>query len=296
MHEAYIELISAALDGELSAQEQQTLEQHLKTCPACAALYTEWSQQSDALRALDCDPPADLKDKILQGLPAQDAPKRRRIPFRWAALAGCAVLALVIGGTALRTGDNPSDLSGAGEPMFISAEEAGGAPVPYSDEAEDSLSFPASEGSAQPRVVGGDGMPVIPVPLQLTGGQAIRVSYGNVPVSDTALVIGSTDSLAQYLALFPADDLSILPARYDDAFFQDHTLVAAVVEAGSGSIRFSIPDQVVQDTVAYQFSIPEVGTDDMAAWLLLAEGDRSAEDGQRILLEGSAMQNENSIQ
>ncbi len=295
MHDAYIELISAALDGELSAQQRQTLERHLQECPACAALYTEWSQQSAALRALDCKPPADLKDRILNGLPAQDAPKRRRIPLRWAALAGCAVLALVIGGSALRHLDRPATLSGGGDPMPIS-EDVGGAPVPYSDEAEDDLPSPVSEGPAQSRVMGGDGVPVIPVPLQLTGGEAIRVTYGSVPVSDTALVIGSAESLAQYLVLFPEDDLSALSARYDDAFFQDHTLVAAVLEASSGSIRFSIPDQVVQDAIDIRFSAPEVGTCDMAAWLLTAEGDRTAEDGQRIALQESAAQGERSIQ
>ena len=294
MHEAYLELISAALDGELSAQEQQTLAQHLKTCPACAALYDELSQQSAALRSLDCEPPADLKDRILKGLPAQKPPKRRRFSFCGAALAGCAVLALVIGGTALRQRDNPSALAGGGDPMVMAASE--GAPVPYSE--EDDLSYPASEDSAQPRsIVGGEnGFTGIPVPLQLTGGEAIRVSYGAVPALDTALVIGSTDSLATYLARFPEDDLTVLQTRYDDAFFKAHSLVVAVVEAGSGSIRFSIPDQQVLDTVEIRFTTPEAGTCDMACWLLTAEGDRAMEDGQQFQIVRNPLDTENSAQ
>lgn len=72
-HEQYIELMSAALDGEITPAERQALEAHLAVCPECAALWEDLRAQSAALRSLDCEVPEGLKARILAELP----PRRR---------------------------------------------------------------------------------------------------------------------------------------------------------------------------------------------------------------------------
>lgn len=63
--------------------------------------------------------------------------------------------------------------------------------------------------------------------------------------------------------------------KYDDAFFENHSLMLTYKEASSGSFRYAI-DEVVKeaDTLVLkieQTNHPEVYTDDMAGWFLMAE-------------------------
>ena len=64
-------------------------------------------------------------------------------------------------------------------------------------------------------------------------------------------------------------------AGYDDAFFAEHSLVLAYVQAASGSFRYGLQD-VIRDgdsfcMVVVQTNDPETYTSDMAGWLVLAE-------------------------
>lgn len=62
--------------------------------------------------------------------------------------------------------------------------------------------------------------------------------------------------------------------RYDEAFFDLHSLVVITLEEPSGSIRHVVKDYSVDDevlTVSIERRIPEVGTDDMANWHVLIE-------------------------
>ena len=104
--EQALEAMSAALDGELSAEERKELDEHLNTCPKCAALMKELSGQSLLLRQLDCDVPTGLDARILSALPEQPRPaKKGKIIHwrRWGTLAACLILALW-GGSALTNG------------------------------------------------------------------------------------------------------------------------------------------------------------------------------------------------
>lgn len=83
------ELLSASLDGELTANEQAKLDAHLNTCPACRALYEDLA----GLRAADWEPevPPELTERILANLPAQHTGK---VIYwkRWGAMAAAIVL------------------------------------------------------------------------------------------------------------------------------------------------------------------------------------------------------------
>lgn len=61
-------------------------------------------------------------------------------------------------------------------------------------------------------------------------------------------------------------------AKYDDAFFENNTLLVVYVPANSGSLRFGV-DSVYCDAESVcvrvkQLNNPEVVTDDMAGWFL----------------------------
>lgn len=90
-----LELISASLDGELTAAEEAKLREHLAQCPACRALQTELTGLQAATQAeLEAVAPPELKAKIMDGLPAQTKPAGKVVYWkRWGAMA--AAIALV---------------------------------------------------------------------------------------------------------------------------------------------------------------------------------------------------------
>jgi len=63
--------------------------------------------------------------------------------------------------------------------------------------------------------------------------------------------------------------------NYDDNFFKDHILILAYISAGSGSFRYGVSEVSKEnDTLMMmvtQLNNPEVYTDDMSGWFLMAE-------------------------
>jgi len=58
---------------------------------------------------------------------------------------------------------------------------------------------------------------------------------------------------------------------YDEAWFEDHTLVLVLLEEGSGSNRHEVQGITQQGEILIERIIPEVGTCDMAHWHILLE-------------------------
>lgn len=87
-----LELISASLDGELTAQEEAALRAHLAQCPSCRTLMTELTGIHRACSpALEAECPPALKDAVMDRLPPQSSGAVR--PWRrWGALAASLVL------------------------------------------------------------------------------------------------------------------------------------------------------------------------------------------------------------
>lgn len=83
--ETAIELISAKLDGELTADQAAQLDRHLAQCSACRALLEELTAIQAACEELDATPPSALREQILQNLPAQETAlqKGKVIPIHW---------------------------------------------------------------------------------------------------------------------------------------------------------------------------------------------------------------------
>lgn len=98
------ELLNLHLDGALSPQEEQELEEHLASCPACRKEQEELAQMSQALRGLgEVQVPADFTQRVMEQVRAesQEKPKvisllRRPQVRALAGLAACALLCIGI--------------------------------------------------------------------------------------------------------------------------------------------------------------------------------------------------------
>lgn len=85
-------------------------------------------------------------------------------------------------------------------------------------------------------------------------------------VSDTLTLDQRHDEIASF---------NEVTLEYDDAFFEDHTVILAYVTANSGSYRFEIQEIEVNGSElclnVIQTNHPEVVTSDMAGWFVIAE-------------------------
>ena len=84
----YRELMSAALDGELSEQQRAELEAHIASCGDCAAVFAAFSSISGELRGLE-PVPEGFAASVMASIPARRA---RRSWRRYLAAAACLVL------------------------------------------------------------------------------------------------------------------------------------------------------------------------------------------------------------
>lgn len=275
----YLELMSAALDGALSAGERRELDGHLAVCPKCSALFDELSGQSAALRGLDCDVPEGLTIRVMEGLPRREKKSNLILWKRWGALAACLVLVAV----ALGTGVPRMGRSGTAVP---------GSDYAAGDVSDDRTGVPnANEEVAKSSGTDSNSLPQEPeaqVGMFTQAGwneQYLRVGCGSTP-APSALVLGDRESLLEFLAQFRTDDLSAVADAYGEDYFTTGRLVAVVVEASSGSVRYEITS-LSPDQITIFETIPEVFTDDMAAWLILAEVDDSFSpgNGPEVVLE-----------
>lgn len=293
--EHYEELLSAALDGELSAEEQRELDEHLARCPACAALFDELSAQCAALRELDCQFPDGLHERILDRLPPQQekTPNKKLIPWRrWGALAACLVLVTAAAFALPRlsgqpTGTAPISLTDGTLPIEDNSLDRSGQPALYSDEAD---CFTAARSVEE---TGDEAFPDADIEAYAApqsepdfyafqNDQYIRVTCGSTP-SPSARIIGSVQSLEGFLAQFPEDDLSKIAVEYGEDYFASGRILAVVLEEPSGSITHRLNPQGLS---RYQVSIlrrePEEKVGGMAAWLILAEVDDVFSDGDEL--------------
>lgn len=138
--EEYFELLSAALDGELSPEERDRLLAHLETCPSCRELGKELSVLQRALEKLPVPaPPPTLTGAILdraaqldllppeteeppKASPAPRPRSRHSAPQPWGKWAAAAAMlaVVVLGGWGVRTWFS----DGKGADMVPSTEQA----------------------------------------------------------------------------------------------------------------------------------------------------------------------------
>ncbi len=102
--EEYEALVSAFIDGALTAEEREMLMEHMASCPACQQYFDDQIAIHDALTDLEAEVPEDFTEKVMakvrltaQNWPEPEKPGKRVIAFprwrQWAALAACCVVA-----------------------------------------------------------------------------------------------------------------------------------------------------------------------------------------------------------
>ena len=125
--EARIQL-SAYVDDELSELERARLEAHLAQCPDCSALLQAYRDIDAGLLELSEPAPEDLARRVMDNLPEQTRPKRRRFAYGGftavAAVAAVLVLAIATGKLKMpRMGASSSDSTMSVSSTVVTTEE-----------------------------------------------------------------------------------------------------------------------------------------------------------------------------
>lgn len=134
-----LDLLSARLDGALTAEEEELLDEHLNTCAQCRALAGDLAAIHGAMPHMAEEPPPEIKEAVMARIKAETGEpipfpqkKGRARPWQnWGAAA--AVLVLVVAGAfALqgRGGTGGSTALAMPSAMPVT-EDAGDAPLLY---------------------------------------------------------------------------------------------------------------------------------------------------------------------
>lgn len=116
MSSCEIEAISALLDGELPENEAALLFAHMEECPACRALYQDFTALRDGFTGLDIQPPDTFAPGTVYRLGlGEEPPRRRRVIASLLGVAACLVAVFVISQN-MAPPDAENDLAPAGIP------------------------------------------------------------------------------------------------------------------------------------------------------------------------------------
>ena len=124
------ELISEMLDGELIASQHEAIEQHIASCPECAAMYADFAALGDGIRDSFSQVPVSLHGKIMKGVKTSPGSKRSTIISLRPYMSAAACLVVIVGALlALRgggigfDGSNKAALSTAEAPAAAQTAE-----------------------------------------------------------------------------------------------------------------------------------------------------------------------------
>lgn len=236
----YIDLISARLDGQLTAQEEVALTAHLQECPACRAIANDLQTlRSSFTQTGEVDAPPALSQGVMQKIKAERLAARRRFVHRLSGLAAC--LLLCVGLYQLNRTERPA----TADPNLPSVARHTD-PQPFDSHQTDSHHF--------------------------SNEQRVRLSGMITSFVPTADLLGNPEDISRFITRFPYDDLSELMQTYDEEYFRTNRLLAVVVQEPSSSIFHTISG-LTEDTVTVLRHVPQSGDSDMALWLILAQVD-----------------------
>lgn len=182
--EYYEELIGAALDGEITAEEEKELRAHLESCEACRSFYEAMQAISGADDALG-EPPENFTANVMarvheaaapaktpEETPAKKKTNITRLVTRYGALAAAAAVAIWAGvtfGGAFAAKSADSSSSAAPEVAMYSA-------------AEDSAEAAPAEAAEAP--AGGMMMAAAPESAAADGGVTVTVTAAKAATGD----------------------------------------------------------------------------------------------------------------
>lgn len=114
--------------------------------------------------------------------------------------------------------------------------------------------------------------------LRLSGYDAGWVGKFTARWGSFTLVNSADEVTAIVSALGEMGKNVTMPESYDEQFFQEYRLVLIPMQSGSGSVRYAAQTKFDGETVtvALTAEMPQVGTADMADWLVLVPLARDA--------------------
>lgn len=293
--EYYIELLSAGLDGMLSEAQELELAEHLASCPACRELGPQLVAAHAAFTQMEeLEAPEGFAQGVMARVRAQEEARPKVVSFfrrpavkTLGALAACAVLCvgLLRSGGVERAADSAATAAAAPASSAPAMAESAGmenaAHQYYCMDYAAASCEPEAPAEQESRAGGAAPMEALetkePERYSFANPQCLRVTWTEGDPS--ACILGSVGSLEEFLARFPDDDLSAVADAYGSDYFETGRLLAVVVEAGSGSNTYEL-GSLYRDRVTVLEHVPEVGTCDMALWLILAEVDPIFGDGE----------------
>lgn len=130
-----------------------------------------------------------------------------------------------------------------------------------------------------------------PMGYAFSNVQAVRVAKDMAAEVPMARVLGSVEAVQDFEEDFPDSGLTEQLAAYDMEYFVANRLLAVVVTQETGAVcdienvsyyfdSESAHTEPVTKKVEIVRTVPEVGTDGTAVWVLLAEVDAMFEDGE----------------
>lgn len=129
-------LLSGAVDGTNTKEEDAALLAHLESCPDCRALLDSFLETDGIIRALEEEPPDHFcSDVMAQIRNEAGMSQRRQKPAKWIGIAVAAALVLTVGtgsfASHLRTRQTPTVASArtASEPAALSLPAENGLPT-----------------------------------------------------------------------------------------------------------------------------------------------------------------------
>lgn len=94
----YQELISRMVDDDLTARQRASLEEHIRNCADCAALYNAFSALSRQIGEDLEDVPLDLRENVMAEVRREEIRRKNRLPRALrGVLAAAACVAVIIG-------------------------------------------------------------------------------------------------------------------------------------------------------------------------------------------------------
>lgn len=195
--EYYEELIGAALDGEITAEEDKELRAHLESCEACRSFYEAMqaiSGTDDALGDVPENFTANVMARVREtAAPAEKPAKKKasiqRLVTRCGALAAAAAVAIWAGvtfsGTFAAKGASSTAREDSGIAMYSAEEDSAETETP-------------AEAPAAP--AGGRMMAAAPESAAADGGVTVTVTAEN-GASDDAVTLPDDGFFAGYLLL-----------------------------------------------------------------------------------------------
>lgn len=201
--EYYEELIGAALDGEITAEEDKELRAHLESCEVCRSFYEAMqaiSGTDDALGDVPENFTANVMARVREtAAPAEKPVKRKagiaRLVTRYGALAAAAAVAIWAGVT------------------FGGTFAAKGASSTAREESEIAM-YSAAEDSAETERAARDAAPA-EAPVAPAGGRMMAAAPDSAAVDGSVTVTVTAENGA-------SDDAVTLP---DDGFFAGYLLL-----------------------------------------------------------------------